>query len=175
MKIIFLDIDGVILPGRALYMPGQVYTPDGAPLRFDPSSVGLVNKLCEDLPARIVVHSNWRRNYHGWAGSTLCEQESLIAYMISQGLRGEYFHEDWQCPMKMSSSRWYDISMWMDDHPEVKDEDIVILEDEEMPSTYGQWGRMVVRTDFDEGLTVEQFMGIRQRFGLSRLLLACGL
>jgi hypothetical protein len=132
-------------------MPGQTkeYV-----TKFDPCAVGLVNKLCKDAGAKIVVHSSWRKfHFDNVAG---LEGGSIKSHMMAQGLEEEYFHEDLLCPFRFSSSRWHDINEWLEDHEEVSE--YVILEDEAIP--YGLEERFkpfVVQVHFDEGLTWANF------------------
>lgn len=160
--ILFLDIDGVLLPGRAYYMASQT---DPEVSRFDPCVVGMINRLCVELDARVVVHSNWRRTYEG----------SLRQHFIAEGIGPHHLHEHVLCPMKFSSTRWHDICAWLEMHPEVSPEDFFILEDEECPPGW-QHADRVVRCDFDEGLTVAQFLQIIERAkpGKGRLILPPG-
>lgn len=121
MKIIFLDIDGVLYSGRAAVLPAnlqlaaQQNDEDGRhsmrdiaeKCEFDPCAIALVNRLCARTGARIVVHSNWRRNVGG---------ELTKRKLIEQGIDQGYLHDDWACPMKFSSSKGHDIHTWLDDH-----------------------------------------------------------
>lgn len=151
--ILFLDIDGVLLPGRAYYMPGQT-----TPLvtKFDPCVVGMVNRLCRELDAKIVIHSNWRRTdprrvERGMPG--------LAEHFVNEGILREYLHPDTLCPMKLTSSRWQDIEWWLEAHPEVGAKDFFVLEDMDPPHDWKHKSQLVT-CDFDEGLTVAQFMWI---------------
>lgn len=121
MKIIFLDIDGVLLSGRAIYLPEndalrawllhQTHSQDArlmaANARFDPCAVSLVNRLCEHTGARLVIHSNWRR---------IMKPTDLRAKLVEQGLHASHFHDDWYCGMRFSSRKHHDISEWLSDH-----------------------------------------------------------
>lgn len=119
MNVVFLDIDGVLLSGRAWALPGNNL--DGVPkggahvpimdvvkgVRFDPVAVALVNRLCERTGARLVVHSNWRRNVG---------LETTRLKLVEQGIDGGHFHEDWACRWKLSSDKGHDIHDWLQDH-----------------------------------------------------------
>lgn len=155
--ILFLDIDGVLLPRRMYDAPGQT-----RPLvtKFDPGVVGMLNRLGEDVGARFVIHSSWLQ-------STLHGKASVKDHMIDEGLKAEYFHEDHSCLYRFSGTRWTAIRDWLGDHPEVGPLDYWILEDEPHPYLNdGQAGEnqinlnRIIQTDFDEGLTWAQFMRI---------------
>lgn len=154
--ILFLDIDGVLLPGRAYYMASQTQ-----PLvtRFDPCVVGMINRLCVEIDARIVIHSNWRRTEPRRVARGA---RSLREHFVNEGIEPRHLHSHVLCPMRFFSTRWQDIQAWLDEHPEVGPEDFFILEDEEYPAGWRHADR-VVRCDFDEGLTVAQFMQIVNR------------
>lgn len=57
-KVLFLDIDGVVLPGRAYNLPNQT-----RPIVkvFDPCAVSLLNTACKKQGRKIVLHSSWIR------------------------------------------------------------------------------------------------------------------
>lgn len=121
MKIVFLDIDGVLYSGRAAVLPANLQlaaqqgNKDGRhsmrdvaeKCEFDPCAIALVNRLCARTSAKIVVHSNWRRNVGG---------DITRRKLIEQGIDEGHLHDDWACPMKFSSSKGYDIHTWLDDH-----------------------------------------------------------
>lgn len=151
-KVIFLDIDGVLLPGRAYY---AAYQTKPLVTIFDPCVVGMLNHIAEKKDYKFVLHSNWRRTEPRRIERGL---GTLKEYFVEQGILPEYLHEDFMCPMKLSSTRWDDILFWLDAHPDVVD--YWIIEDEKCPDL-GRWadGR-VIQTDFDEGLTVAQMFQI---------------
>lgn len=62
MKVLFLDIDGVLNSTRsAVAHDGfpHLLTPDHMQM-FDICAVGLVRKLCEETGAAVVISSSWR-------------------------------------------------------------------------------------------------------------------
>ena len=147
MNIVFLDIDGPMIPARALFMQEQT---EGYPTRFDPCAVGLLNELCKRADAKIVIHSHWRKSF--WH---LENVPDIKKHLIEQGISEEHFHDVHLCPRKLTSDRWHDINMWVDDC----DEDIdgfVILEDEE-PHEHFRHIHNLVAIDYDEGFTFERF------------------
>jgi hypothetical protein len=164
--ILFCDIDGVLLPGRAYFMASQT-----APiqLRFDPCVVGMVNRLCKDFNGQVVIHSNWRNTeFRRERLGSMALQE----YFVEQGIRPEYMHAMPQCPKHSGGSdRWHDIQCWLDAHPEVEAaQDFWILEDTAPPADWAHASRVVL-CNFDEGLTVSQYLDIRIKSGGSALLL----
>ncbi len=155
MKILFLDIDGVFIPGRAYYMAHQ-----SKPIvtEFDPCVVGMVNRIAETTGARFVIHSSWLRSSLQFLSASFDgDTPTVHEWMIRQGLKERYFHEDHSCKYRFSGTRWDAIYDWNESHPEV--EEYRILEDETPPRNIvnNDW---VVTTDFDEGLTMKQHLQI---------------
>lgn len=104
-KILFLDIDGPLIPMRAYFLPGQTKIVS----LFDPCATSLVLKLIEQSGAKLVVSSSW-----GSQGYDKC-----MAVFEKNGIARSHFHTDWVTPRKMSSERIHEIKWWLDDHPEV--------------------------------------------------------
>jgi hypothetical protein len=76
MKVLFLDIDGVLKPARAYWL--QPHKPDG---NFDPLSVAAVNTICERTGAVIVFNTMW--NQSGYARlSEIAANEGITAPVI---------------------------------------------------------------------------------------------
>lgn len=62
MKVLFLDIDGVLNSHRSIYAFNGCphgFTPEHMAL-FDHVAIGLVRKLCQETGAVIVLSSSWR-------------------------------------------------------------------------------------------------------------------
>jgi hypothetical protein len=144
MKILFLDIDGVVLPGRAYGIPGQT-----KPIvkTFDPCSVALLNSICEQGGYKIVIHSSWLRYWIPSDG-----EGGVKGHCIEEGVLAKHFHETE--PECSGQIHWrYDrVIEWLDRHPEVTE--FVILDDEPCEEGWVHQSRLI-NTDFDEGITVE--------------------
>jgi len=113
-KIIFLDIDGPMIPYKAMWLTGQ--TP--IMTKFDPIAVGMLNNLCKAHGWKIAIHSSWIRVHR---------PEFVLSHCISQGIKAEHFHEDYTCDDSIHW-RYTRVAKWLKDHPDV--EDYVILDDE---------------------------------------------
>lgn len=118
-KIIFLDIDGPMIPYRAMLLEGQTRVMT----LFDPVAVGMLNHLCSEHGYRIVLHTSWIRIMGG---------DVTMAHCVKQGIKAEHFHSDPYCKEDL---HWrYDrVAEWLNRHPET--DNYVILDDE--PFQYG--------------------------------------
>lgn len=95
-RIIFIDIDGVLLPTRMWaaaenfrLLSKKVPVGERAPLlRLDPGSVGLLVRLCELSGAKLVLASNWRMTWqHGL--------EELRNKLAREGLERHLWVDHW--------------------------------------------------------------------------------
>lgn len=150
-KVLFLDIDGVLLPGRAYTLPNQT-----KPIvkTFDPCAVAMLNEACRVSDRKIVIHSSWIRQF--WGGDL---GGDVHGHCIAQGVDGNLFHEDLYCNREM---HWrYDrVREWLARHKEVTD--FVIVDDEPVFSDGDQHLLPnLVLTDFNEGITVDIFKRLR--------------
>ncbi|KAF0225739.1 MAG: hypothetical protein FD176_186 [Rhodospirillaceae bacterium] len=103
-RILMLDIDGVLLSGRAMLLPGNEHKltrrkvtagqhsvrDEAMQAVFDPAAVALVNRICREAGAKIVVHSNWRKTVG----------EDTRAKLIEQGITEDLLHEHWATPIR---------------------------------------------------------------------------
>lgn len=126
MKIVFLDIDGVILPVGALKevdVPDLFKDPfphlDLMASRVSQEAVAKVRELCEETGAKLVLISSWRRFF---------PREFNRAFLKKIGLM-DLFHKDWSAGLKFSSEKMHDVGFWLDDHKRVGDNYIVIDDD----------------------------------------------
>lgn len=106
-KILFLDIDGPMIPGRAYTMPGQT---KGIVKTFDPVAVGILNRICQDKGWRIVIHSSWLKVFG---------EKETYDHCIAQGLKPQYFHKDAWCDENIHW-RYTRVAKWLAEHPEIK-------------------------------------------------------
>lgn len=82
MKILFLDIDGVMKPGRCYFKPHETVDPDGD---FDPLAVQCVNLICERSGAQIVFNSVWNRTVN----------KNIFDIAVEQGIGETFIHSDY--------------------------------------------------------------------------------
>lgn len=158
MKIIFLDIDGVLSTTKSLLLPenslllkeirntSNINKKEIAmKILFDKSAIMLINRLVEYSGAKIVIISNWRRNI----GS-----ENTYNKLIEEGIKKEHFFEgDYYAPYKMTSEKNHDVCFWLEKHPEVTSY-IVIDDDYNVGYNYEH---PQVLTKFDEGLSIYEY------------------
>jgi len=126
-NIVFVDIDGVLLPLKDCRAPENAALlrsrPEGfmGQLRFSAEAVRLLVRLADLAEARLVLSSNWRRS---WGP----DSDALMAKLVSEGLRQDLWHEDWFAPLFGLEPRKFDeIADWLDDHPSSK---ALIIDDE---------------------------------------------
>lgn len=107
MKIIFLDIDGVITSARTGWV------------NWDPFATTFVKWCCEKSDTKIVISSTWRCNRDRKFFTDIFGENAI--------------HEDWRTPWDLSdmtmNCRGDEIQKWLTNHPEI--EDYVIIDDED--------------------------------------------
>lgn len=144
MKVLFLDIDGPLIPGRAYAMPGQT-----KPIvkKFDPCAVGIINEVCWKQHRKLVIHSSWVKFIDEVGGD-------LKEYMISEGLSPQIWHSDPIC----SPLGWrYDrVNEWLSRH-EV--EDFKILDDVPCNDIFEEerLKEHLLLIDFENGITMDNW------------------
>lgn len=162
MNIIFVDIDGPLLP-RKMYLfhnnhkPHKVQTsqPDLHMPLFDPYAIRCFNLWAKYGQAQVVFSTNWGYSY---------SVEDLKAMMHHNGLEVEY-HEQVVTPKRFSSSRHTEILDWLRHYSQHGDRFLVvdddtscqyiqpILDDEPNIKAIGGW----VEIDFNDGINYDNF------------------
>jgi len=132
MKIIFLDIDGVVTSAR-----------DNGFRDFNLHVIHWLRFLCQESGAKIVISSTWRHS-HGkefW-----------------QTIFGEYLHEDWRTPdCGGTAIRGDEINQWVQEQTvPVK---VLIIDDDSDFHDYQKKG--FIKTDPMNGMLFESFMQLR--------------
>lgn len=166
MNIIFVDIDGPLIPQKFHYFSQNRKTGKDNPPYFDPWAVRCFNLWVRYSNAKIVFCTNWAVN-----GYTADELKFIMQY---NGLGFDY-HEDCITPKKMSSSKGNEIHWWLRDHPECTN--FIAVEDdstcgwleeftEDMPVT-GKW----INVDFANGISFENFRDGCDQLGINHDIL----
>lgn len=163
MNIIFVDIDGPLLP-RKMHMfhknrvlginpeTGVGYYPV-----FDEFAVRAFNLWAKYGDAKIVFSTNWAFSHN---------TEQLKEIMELNGLGFDY-HDVLYTPKRMTSHRSHEIVWWLHDNASADDKFIAVdddtscqdiprlLESEHRPiDTKGEW----IAVDFDNGLSWDNFI-----------------
>ena len=129
MKVLFLDIDGVVNCRDTKQRYRRVF------IGIDPHMASLVGKIVLDTDCTVVLSSSWR-NFHDDGIEEISRQVTPIHHVtprLPEGIRGE------------------EIQAWLDDHPEVTryailDDDVRMLESQR-PHFF--------QTSLDTGITKE--------------------
>lgn len=131
-RVIFLDIDGPVIPPRTLFaqhIAKNLNTPpNGLAAKFassienctwapDPVAVLFIQHLAQETNAKIVISSTWRG--HG--------KEDFTKSFLEFGFDPSYLHEDWRTGRTLEN-RTMEIQEWLDRHPEI--ESFVTIDDE---------------------------------------------
>jgi hypothetical protein len=144
MKIVFVDVDGV-LNSEAYFAEktqnGTVYAPENFPFsEFCPKAVANLNRICAETGAFVVVSSSWR------GGRSVGELKDLFNAV---GFTGKIKDKT---PSLANTRRGYEIQRWLDIHHE-RWTDYVILDDDDdmLPKQSARF----IQTHFKTGLTDE--------------------
>lgn len=138
MKVLFLDIDGVVLSGEELWATGNNrYLP--------PAKIALVNEVLRRTGSLVVVSSTWR-----------CFDECLDL-LRAAGLTA--IHRDWRTDRESRTTgglyigevRGHQIKRWLDAHPEVDSYAIVDDDADMLPEQMPRF----VQTPFVTGIGQE--------------------
>ncbi len=162
MKLIFLDIDGVLnstawshekrnheerhheKPARE----AQAAIKDALSYwkrSLDPKAVERVNRIWQETGAAVVVSSSWR---------TMLKPQELIETLVAAGLRADFDGitpdlYDFLAPPAHRATRWQEIALCITTRGKWT-EQFVILDDDPMPDAPAA---SFVRTDYKIGLT----------------------
>ena len=143
-RVLFLDIDGPLIPQRAYTMPGQTkpYV-----TKFDPCAVGFINNACRKQKRKIVLHSSWI------CTSFISDyiKGDVVDHCVDQGIDKDLFHDTPYCDRDQQDRYARVIKRVNDDS--IKD--FVILDDEDTQNPFLKSHLILV--DFDQGMTMKDF------------------
>jgi len=165
MNIIFLDVDGPLLP-RKMHMFHQnrktgknAETGTGHYPQFDEFSVRAFNLWAKYGNAKIVFSTAWA---HNWS------TEQLKDIMLTNGLGFDY-HKEILTPKRMTSSRVNEIVWWLENNAKAGDTFIAVDDDTSLQDldmliqsehrnieieAKGEW----INVDYDNGMSWDNFI-----------------
>lgn len=126
MKVLFLDIDGVLNSGRYFGVRSKrAYRRERGTRKanlgderfaemIDPEAVILLNEITKRTGCKFVISSSWR-------GAWTCVE--IVAMLGSRGFVGEVIGAtplEVVPPSGFAPARGFEIQTWLDEHPEVK-------------------------------------------------------
>jgi len=145
MKVLFLDIDGVVLAGRHLWSPHGFTAPDGRHIArgqdrnaLPADTVALVHSVLQATGAQLVLSSTWRLHRQA--------RDHMDAATLGP------FHPDWKTDDLDGGGlpvRGAQIQRWLDAHPDVTAYAILDDDSDMLPSQMQHF----VKTDHGRGLT----------------------
>jgi len=158
VKLIFLDIDGVVNNTSFLQQahkevfgdkPRIVKADDFKNLcqaNIDPKAVSLLNDLLDKTGAKVVIHSSWKEN---------CTITEILVFLRNKGFKGEIVGMTQSLPENMKGvvdrRRAFEIANWLVEAEKIMTvKSMVILDDEEIGLGFDE---VQVRTDPINGLT----------------------
>lgn len=142
MKIIFLDIDGVLTSLRTCTAldGGGMWT------EFDPVGVAIIKRLCENHNYKIVISSTWR-----WGNVDKLHQQ-----LEKHDLK-KFLHKDWKTDL-LNTNRGAEVQKWLNEHPGTE----YLIFDDDSDFTDEQ-RRFHIHTDSMNGITDANIMDITKR------------
>lgn len=157
MKVIFLDIDGVLHSfNYEKHLIKKSMSPfDNEGAIFDPQCVSALSRLVEVTNVELVIHSSWKD----------CEDKAKALRIMRniwsvRNLPGHVFDITPTLSMEdmmrlygiKATTKWkgYEIKAWLDEHPDC--EKFVIIDDQRI--YLSEQRNMVVLTDGKDGLTM---------------------
>lgn len=164
IKIIFLDIDGVICTHRAC-----LSNPDtGIFRKWDPIAIDMINYLCDQSGAKIVVSSSWRK-----------DTNNLQMTLAVGGLHQRHFYHDHDYDIEPNKEDQYgfmtpkyvfnqeirgdQVQHWLDKRKHLIDT-YIILDDNTDFHDY-QKNQLVI-TDCYNGMSFENFQKAKELLGI---------
>lgn len=155
MKVIFLDIDGVInSEDFAIWIHEHPeFCENGGHFWIDPQKIDMIVNLCEETGAKLVISSSWR----GWSlrstledFSTYRDLSRLNPYIV--GVTPRFYMNS-----KMYMSRGDEIQYYLSTDQSITHYCIVDDDNDMLDSQKDNF----VRTDFQTGLTMEDVEKIK--------------
>jgi len=165
MNIIFVDIDGPLLPTKLHILLENHRTGLAQPPLFDMYAIRVFNIWARYSNAKIVFSTNWAVNV---------SEKDLKRYMEVNGLGFDY-HEHCITPKRMRSERHEEIVGWLREHSKEGDRFIVVDDDPKCKyisnilnnqdsgvEATGEW----IEVDLEDGMTRANYLDGCEALGI---------
>lgn len=118
MRILFLDIDGVLNSTRFMVERAKAGTWDGADPKdwtnmLDPAAVAILNRVIEMTDCKIVISSSWRVAHPFDRVGLFMRKAGFVGEVIGQTVQYVRIADG------VYGGRSAEIALWLRDHPEV--------------------------------------------------------
>ena len=134
LKVIFLDIDGVLATETSCLAYGM------GEWTIDPTLAAVAAKFCEHSGAKIVISSSWRKRH---------TFESMMDVLTTCGLsKYLYKGEDWHTPKGGGGNRGDKIKRWLENTKEKIDKYVIVDDDDGFD---GEQKKNLIRTYSQSG------------------------
>lgn len=134
MNVIFVDIDGPLLPGKMhMFKENRKKGEPFATPMFDPWAIRCFNVWTQYADAKAVLSTNWT---HSW------EVQKIKDVMAANGLMLDW-HDEVLTPRRFSDHRAREILEWLEDNTDVEGDRFIAVDDDTTCS--------ILREVIDEG------------------------
>jgi len=146
MNIIFLDIDGPLIPFRMYYRSDRMFDKQAGSFIYDPIAVDMVNVLCDMHKAKVVFNSS-----HGENPQEIMRHQGTFNKLL-------HLHDDCSTIFPKTQTRLEAIHEWQGRN---QFDNWIVIDDVEV-----YLPRQVV-VDYKIGLTINNFYRACELFGIN--------
>lgn len=145
MKILFLDIDGVVNSVRsAVALGGYPWTCEPQDIKlFDHVALALIKRVCEETDTKICLSSMWRHNYNSREDLAQFGSDIGLPFIISK------------TPTMLTATRGEEISAWLRDNEGKITKYAIVDDDSDMLKEQIPF---FVKTNSKEGLSYSNYL-----------------
>lgn len=148
MNIIFLDIDGPLIPLRMYYRSDRMFDRNAGSFVYDPIAVDMINVLCDKFQAKVVFNSS-----HGENPQDIMRYQGTFNKLL-------YLHDDCATIFPKCERRFDAIGEWFTRNPITNPDDSwIVIDDIEV------FLPRQVLVDLRIGLTMDNFYRACELFG----------
>lgn len=147
MKAIFLDMDGVLVTMRSHLAAKE----DGFMRHIDLVGCKLLERLCRETGAKIVLSSTWRLHF---------DKPAMSMILCNGGFSRVPWHEQWRTPQLLNRPRGHEIASWLEDNPVEK---FVIIDDD--PDMTEAQKPFFVQTNGNNGILYDDYLSAKSILG----------